>query len=48
MNFFHSTAPWAVSADVRNGIHAMHHLEQANEELQIIQNEVARLIAWAV
>jgi hypothetical protein len=26
----------------------MYHLEQANEELQIIQNEVAISIYWAV
>ncbi|KNZ54344.1 hypothetical protein VP01_2970g1 [Puccinia sorghi] len=48
MNFFHPTAAWATNADVRKGIQAVHVLDRASEELEIIAHEVVCAISWAI
>ncbi|KAH9462031.1 hypothetical protein Pst134EB_005948 [Puccinia striiformis f. sp. tritici] len=46
--FHGSQAPWALSSDVREGIRASHILERAEEELDLIAQELGRAMTWAV
>ncbi|KAH9440428.1 hypothetical protein Pst134EB_031038 [Puccinia striiformis f. sp. tritici] len=46
--FYGSQAPWAVATDVREGIRASHMLERAEEELDLIAQELDRSMTWAV
>ncbi|KAI7934989.1 hypothetical protein MJO29_016252 [Puccinia striiformis f. sp. tritici] len=46
--FYGSQAPWAVATDVREGIRASHMLERAEEELDLIAQELDRSMTWAI
>lgn len=48
VNFAHSNAPWAVSHDVQNGIHAFHLLKRTQEEGVILAKEVRRALNWGI
>ncbi|KAH9440304.1 hypothetical protein Pst134EB_030924 [Puccinia striiformis f. sp. tritici] len=43
-----SEAPWALSMDVSEGIRACHMVERAEEELDLITQELGRALTWAV
>ncbi|KAI7936264.1 hypothetical protein MJO29_015570 [Puccinia striiformis f. sp. tritici] len=43
-----SEAPWALSMDVREGIRACHMVDRAEEELDLITQELGRALTWAV
>ncbi|KNE95653.1 hypothetical protein PSTG_11018 [Puccinia striiformis f. sp. tritici PST-78] len=45
--FHGSQSPWALSSDVREGIRASHMLERAEEELDLIAQELGRAMTWA-
>ncbi|KAA1132381.1 hypothetical protein PGTUg99_004211 [Puccinia graminis f. sp. tritici] len=46
--YFHSKAPWAVDPDVRTGINCILILSRIQEEFQLIAQELARAVGWAV
>ncbi|KNE89635.1 hypothetical protein PSTG_16899 [Puccinia striiformis f. sp. tritici PST-78] len=43
-----SQAPWAVSMDVREGIRTSHMVDWAEEELDMITQELGQALTWAV
>ncbi|EFP90620.2 uncharacterized protein PGTG_16646 [Puccinia graminis f. sp. tritici CRL 75-36-700-3] len=47
-HFYHSQAPWAVSLDVREGIRSFLMVDRAEEELDLIAQELGRAMTWAV
>ncbi|KAA1103498.1 hypothetical protein PGT21_019702 [Puccinia graminis f. sp. tritici] len=46
--YFHSKAPWAIDPDVRAGINCMLILSRIQEEFQLIAQELARAVGWAI
>ncbi|KAA1106725.1 hypothetical protein PGTUg99_014882 [Puccinia graminis f. sp. tritici] len=46
--YFHSKAPWAVDPDVRAGISCVLVLSRIQEEFQLIAQELARAVGWAI
>ncbi|KAA1120371.1 hypothetical protein PGTUg99_003121 [Puccinia graminis f. sp. tritici] len=46
--YFHSKAPWAVDPDVRAGITCVLVLSRIQEEFQLIAQELARAVGWAI
>ncbi|KAA1115642.1 hypothetical protein PGTUg99_018995 [Puccinia graminis f. sp. tritici] len=46
--YFHSKAPWAVDPDVRAGITCVLVLSRIQEEFQLIAQELARVVGWAI
>ncbi|OAV98586.1 hypothetical protein PTTG_25597 [Puccinia triticina 1-1 BBBD Race 1] len=47
-HFYHLQAPWAISLDVRAGIRASLMVDRAEEELDLIAQELGRAMTWAV
>ncbi|KAH9463074.1 hypothetical protein Pst134EA_015161 [Puccinia striiformis f. sp. tritici] len=47
-HFYHSQAPWAVSLDIREGIRSFLMVDRAEEELDLIAQELGRAMSWAV
>ncbi|PLW53258.1 hypothetical protein PCANC_07482 [Puccinia coronata f. sp. avenae] len=43
-----SRAPWAVSLHVREGIRTVHIIDRAEEELDLVAQELGRAMSWAV
>ncbi|KAH9466177.1 hypothetical protein Pst134EB_001240 [Puccinia striiformis f. sp. tritici] len=46
--YYHSSAPWAIDPDVRTGINCVLLLKRIQEEFELIAQEVARAIGWAI
>ncbi|KAA1100342.1 hypothetical protein PGTUg99_019945 [Puccinia graminis f. sp. tritici] len=46
--YFQSKAPWAIEPDVRTGINCVLILSRVQEEFQLIAQELARAVGWAV
>jgi hypothetical protein len=46
--YYHSKEPWAISADVRTGINCVLVLSRVQEEFQLLAQELARLMGWAI
>ncbi|KNE97611.1 hypothetical protein PSTG_09160 [Puccinia striiformis f. sp. tritici PST-78] len=46
--YFQTTAPWAIEPDVRSGISCVLTLSRIHEEFQLIAQELARSVGWAL
>ncbi|OAV86558.1 hypothetical protein PTTG_03307 [Puccinia triticina 1-1 BBBD Race 1] len=46
--FYHCDAPWAIDSDVREGITCVLILSRAEEEFELIAQELVRMMAWAI
>jgi hypothetical protein len=46
--YYHSKAPWAIDPDVRTGINCVLVLSRIQEEFQLIAQELARAVGWAI
>jgi hypothetical protein len=46
--YFHSKAAWAVDPNVRAGINCVLILSRIQEEFQLISQELARAVGWAI
>ncbi|EFP85514.2 uncharacterized protein PGTG_11870 [Puccinia graminis f. sp. tritici CRL 75-36-700-3] len=47
-HYYHSQGPWAISLEVCEGIRASLMMDWAEEELDLIAQELGRAMAWAV
>jgi hypothetical protein len=46
--YYHSKAPWAIDPDVRSGITCILVLQRVEEELDLLTQETARTMTWAI
>ncbi|KAH9465517.1 hypothetical protein Pst134EA_013399 [Puccinia striiformis f. sp. tritici] len=46
--YYHSTAPWSIDPDVREGINGVLLLQRIKEEFELIAQEVACSMGWAI
>jgi hypothetical protein len=46
--YYHSQAPWATNADVRTGINCVLILSRIQEEFELLAQELARGVGWAI
>ncbi|KAH9454699.1 hypothetical protein Pst134EA_013799 [Puccinia striiformis f. sp. tritici] len=46
--FYHSDAPWAIDANVRQGFTCILVLSQIQEEFELIAQELVRAMSWAI
>ncbi|KAA1134240.1 hypothetical protein PGTUg99_033611 [Puccinia graminis f. sp. tritici] len=46
--YYHSKAPWAIDPDVRSGIACILVLQRVEEELDLLTQETARTMTWAI
>ncbi|PLW34866.1 hypothetical protein PCASD_15069 [Puccinia coronata f. sp. avenae] len=46
--FYHCNAPWAIDPKVREGISYIHAINRTREEFELIAQELARAMGWAM
>ncbi|PLW18947.1 hypothetical protein PCASD_22740 [Puccinia coronata f. sp. avenae] len=46
--FYHCDAPWAIDPKVREGISYIHAINRTREEFELIAQELARAMGWAM